>query len=201
MELQLPVENGTVSVQLQYIRLHNQYLPLYLRGEEGNGIPDSSFSVLADKRLVIGYAQEAFQNAYLIDPETAEVQSIGDLSYAYAAEAAAGRHIYANTVQSSTSGRFLLYRTYALHRGGQRKKQKRNGCCWTGKKIPAACWIRSNYLAICWEMSCVWLEIPASLLQRAKRWMIRPKLFIRSYMITVKIHGQNTGTTNVQFPM
>lgn len=122
MELQLPVENGTVSVQLQYIRLHNQYLPLYLRGEEENGIPDSSFSVLADKRLVIGYAQDAFQNAYLIDPETAEVQSIGDLSYAYAAEAAAGRHIYANTVQSSTSGRFLLYRTYALAQGWAEEK-------------------------------------------------------------------------------
>ena len=47
LELQLPVENSTVTVQLQYVHLKNEYLPLYLKGEEGTGIPDSSFRVLA----------------------------------------------------------------------------------------------------------------------------------------------------------
>lgn len=111
LELQLPVENSTVTVQLQYVHLKNEYLPLYLKGEEGTGIPDSSFRVLADGMLVIEYMQDTFQNAYLVNPETADVQSIGDVSYH--AEAESGMHIYANTVQSSASGRFLLYRTYA----------------------------------------------------------------------------------------
>ena len=120
LELQLPVENSTVTVQLQYVHLKNECLPLYLKGEEGTGIPDSSFRVLADGMLVIEYVQDTFQNAYLVNPETADVQSIGDLSYH--AEAESGMHIYANTVQSSASGRFLLYRTYALAQGWAKEK-------------------------------------------------------------------------------
>ena len=122
IKLQLPVENSTVTVQLQYVYLKDEYLPLYLKGEEGDGIPDSSFRVLADGMLVIEYVQDTFQNAYLVDPETADVQTIGDLSYAYHAEAESGMHIYANTVQSSVSGRFLLYRTYALAQGWAKEK-------------------------------------------------------------------------------
>lgn len=70
--------------------------------------------------LVIEYVQDTFQNAYLVNPETADVQSIGDVSYH--AEAESGMHIYANTVQSSASGRFLLYRTYALAQGWAKEK-------------------------------------------------------------------------------
>ena len=201
LELQLPVENSTVTVQLQYVHLKNEYLPLYLKGEEGTGIPDSSFRVLADGMLVIEYMQDTFQNAYLVNPETADVQSIGDLSHAYHAEAESGMHIYANTVQSSASGRFLLYRTYALAQGWARRKQKHNGCYWTGWKIPVVGWIQNGCLAICWEMSCVWLAIRTSLQQKAMQWMLRPKRITRLCIITVRIPGQSTVTTSALFPL
>ena len=50
LELQLPVENSTVTVQLQYVHLKNECLPLYLKGEEGTGIPDSSFRPSPNER-------------------------------------------------------------------------------------------------------------------------------------------------------
>lgn len=199
IELQLPVENSTVTVQLQYVHLKNEYLPLYLEGEEGTGIPDSSFRVLADGMLVIEYMQDTFQNAYLVNPETADVQSIGDLSYH--AEAESGMHIYANTVQSSASGRFLLYRTYALAQGWAKEKTEAQWVLLDRVENTRRRLDTKRLLAICWEMSCVWLAIRTSLQQKAMQWMLRPKRIIRLCIITVRIPGQSTVTTSALFPL
>ncbi|MCI2995062.1 hypothetical protein LV812_06930 [[Clostridium] innocuum] len=199
LELQLPVENSTVTVQLQYVHLKNECLPLYLKGEEGTGIPDSSFRVLADGMLVIEYVQDTFQNAYLVNPETADVQSIGDLSYH--AEAESGMHIYANTVQSSASGRFLLYRTYALAQGWAKEKTEAQWVLLDRVENTRRRWIQNGCLAICWEMSCVWLAIRTSLQQKAMQWMLRPKRITRLCIITVRIPGQSTVTTSALFPL
>ena len=69
--------------------------------------------------LVIEYVQDTFQNAYLVNPETADVQSI-DLSPPCRSESEC---ISMPTIaQSSASGRFLLYRTYALAQGWAKEK-------------------------------------------------------------------------------
>lgn len=123
-ELELPAEDGTIRVTLQYIRLNNQLLPLYLKGSEELGMPSSSVTMLTDGKLVVEYEQDAFQNACLVDLQTNEVLSIADLSYGYAAAEGSAPHIYATNVKSSASGRFLLYRSYALAQGWAEDKTK-----------------------------------------------------------------------------
>lgn len=64
--------------------------------------------------------QDTFQNAYLVDPETADVQSIRDPPYH--AETKSGMHIHVNIVQSGALEWLLLYRTYALAQGWAEEK-------------------------------------------------------------------------------
>ena len=124
--LRLKTEAGSVSVKLFYVVLDQQVLPLYLQGREADGMPSPSVKVLKNGKLVIEYEEENFRNAYLVDLKTEEVQSIGDLSYSSAVHAERV-HAYAYDVHNSASGRFLLYRTYALQQGWAEDKQE---CQW-----------------------------------------------------------------------